>query len=221
MRDAYTDQLDALRDDLVSLARLVRRAVAEATEALLEGDVSLAERVTSEDAVIDALREKIEENSFEVLALQNPVAGDLRMLVASLRMVSEFERMGDLAVHVAKIARLRVPETAVPESQVPTITRMAALAELMVGRVEHIIETSDVRAALELEDIDSEMDKLRRSSFRMMLGSEWTHGVEAAVDMALLGRYYERIADHAVSIARRVVYLVTGEVAGRVLGPAG
>ncbi len=211
MRDAYTDQLDAIRDELVSLARLVRKAVNEATRALLEGDAQLAERVISEDAVIDALREKIEENSFEVLSLQNPVAGDLRMLVATLRMVSEFERMGDLAVHVAKIARLRVPETAVPDSQVPTVSRMAALAELMVGRVEHIIETSDVAAALELEDIDSEMDRLRRNSFRMMLGSDWTHGVEAAVDMALLGRYYERIADHAVSIARRVVFLVTGE----------
>lgn len=211
MRDAYTDQLDAIRDDLISLARLVRRAVNEATRALLEGDAQLAERVISEDAVIDALREKIEENSFEVLSLQNPVAGDLRMLVASLRMVSEFERMGDLAVHVAKIARLRVPEVAVPDPQVPTITRMAALAELMVGRVEHIIETSDVSAALELEDIDSEMDKLRRNSFRMMLGSDWTHGVEAAVDMALLGRYYERIADHAVSVANRVVFVVTGQ----------
>src|SRR6476659_8788096 len=118
-----------------------------------------------DDLKIDDLREKLEEHSFELLSLQNPVAGDLRMLVASLRMVSEFERMGDLAVHVAKIARLRVPEVAVPEQLVPTISRMAAVAEVMVAKVEQIIADSDVEAAVELEEIDQEMDRLRRSSF--------------------------------------------------------
>ena len=211
MRDLYNDQLDSIRDDLVAMARLVRAAVTRGTEALLEGDAQMAEQVISDDAQIDRLREKIEEHSFEVLSLQNPVAGDLRMLVASLRMVSEFERMGDLAVHVAKIARLRVPEIAVPTQVVPTISRMAAVAELMVAKVEHVIADSDVKAAEELEQVDQEMDRLRRNSFRELLGSDWTHGVEPAVDIALLGRYYERIADHAVSIARRVVFLVTGE----------
>jgi phosphate transport system protein len=155
--------------------------------------------------------QKLEDQSFEVLSLQNPVAGDLRMLVSSLRMVSEFERMGDLAVHIAKIARLRTPEPAVPDELVPIISRMAAVAEVMVAKVEYVIANSDVRAAHELEEIDEEIDKLRRKSFRELLGSSWSHGVEPAVDIALLGRYYERIADHAVSIAKRVVFLVTGE----------
>ena len=211
MRDAYTDQLDSLRDDLVIMARLVREAVSEGTAALLEGDAQRAERVISQDADVDAMRVKLEERSFQLLALQNPVAGDLRMLVASLRMVSEFERMGDLAVHIAKIARLRVPEVAVPDQVVPMIARMAAVAEVMIGKVEHIIANSDVAAAVELEFADQEMDKLRRNSFRELLGSDWTHGVEPAVDIALLGRYYERIADHAVSVANRVVFVVTGE----------
>jgi phosphate transport system protein len=211
MRNAYTDQLDSIRDDLLTMARLVREAVVEGTAALLQGDVLRAERVISADAQIDTLREQIEEHSFELLSLQNPVAGDLRMLVASLRMVSEFERMGDLAVHIAKIARLRVPDVAVPNQVVPMIARMAAVAEVMIGKVEHIIAASDVEAAKDLEEIDQEMDLLRRNSFRELLGSDWTHGVEPAVDIALLGRYYERIADHAVSIARRVVFLVTGE----------
>ena len=114
MRDAYADQLDGIRNDLIAMSRLVRAAVARATEALLNGDALLAERVISDDAAIDRTREQIEENSFELLSLQNPVAGDLRMLIAALRMVSEFERMGDLSVHVAKIARLRVPNLAVP-----------------------------------------------------------------------------------------------------------
>ena len=211
MRDAFSDQLDSIRDDLVTMARLVREAVSEGTAALLDGDALKAERVITADAEIDALRIKLEEHSFELLSLQNPVAGDLRMLVASLRMVSEFERMGDLAVHIAKIARLRVPDIAVPDKVVPMIARMAAVAEVMIGKVEHIIANSDVAAATELEEADQEMDKLRRNSFRELLGSDWTHGVEPAVDIALLGRYYERIADHAVSIARRVVFLVTGE----------
>jgi len=211
MRDAYADQLDGIRNDLIAMSRLVRAAVARATEALLNGDALLAERVISDDAAIDRTREQIEENSFELLSLQNPVAGDLRMLIAALRMVSEFERMGDLSVHVAKIARRRVPEVAVPKELEPTISRMATIAEVMVGRVEHIIADRDVEAARELEEADEEMDRLRRSSFRELLGADWAHGVEPAIDIALLGRYYERIADHAVSIARRVVFLVTGE----------
>ncbi len=211
MRDAYSVQLDSIRDDLVAMSRLVRSSLTRATEALLNGDAVLAERVISEDAEIDRTREEIEERSFELLSLQNPVAGDLRMLIASLRMVSELERMGDLSVHVAKIARLRVPEIAVPEELEPTISRMATIAEVMVGRVEHIIADRDVTGARALEEADEEMDRLRRTSFRELLGSDWKHGVEPAVDIALLGRYYERIADHAVSIARRVFFLATGE----------
>ena len=211
MRDAYADQLDSIRDDLLTMTKLVGNAVSQATGALLDGDATVAEQVISDDAAIDALRVTIENRSFELLSLQNPVAGDLRMLVASLRMVSEFERMGDLAVHVAKIARLRIPEVAVPDEVVPTIARMAAVAEVMIAKVEFVIAHSDVAAAEELEEVDQEMDRLRRSSFRELLGSDWKYGVEPAVDIALLGRYYERIADHAVSIARRVVFLVTGE----------
>ncbi len=211
MRDAYSVQLDSIRDDLVAMSRLVRSSLTRATEALLNGDAVLAEQVISEDAEIDRTREQIEERSFELLSLQNPVAGDLRMLIASLRMVSELERMGDLSVHVAKIARLRVPEIAVPEELEPTISRMATIAEVMVGRVEHIIADRDVTGARALEEADDEMDRLRRTSFRELLGSDWKHGVEPAVDIALLGRYYERIADHSVSIARRVFFLATGE----------
>ena len=211
MRDAYSDQLDSIRDDLLSMTRLVGDAVSHATRALLDGDARVAEQVISADVAIDDLRVRIENHSFELLSLQNPVAGDLRMLVASLRMVSEFERMGDLAVHIAKIARLRVPEVAVPAEVVPTIARMAAVAEVMIAKVGHVIADSDIAAAEELEQVDEEMDRLRRSSFRELLGSDWKYGVEPAVDIALLGRYYERIADHTVSIARRVVFLVTGE----------
>ena len=211
MRNAYFDQLDSIVDELVDMTQVVQVAVARATQALLTADAEIAERVISEDAAIDAARERVEERSFELLALQQPVASDLRMLVAALRMVADLERMGDLSVHVAKVARLRVPQVAVPAELVPTIERMATVAEKMVGTVAGIIAERDVEGARQLEEDDEEMDQLRRSSFRLMLADSWPHGVEPAVDIALLGRYYERIADHAVSLARRVVYLVTGE----------
>lgn len=211
MRDAYFDQLDSIVDDLVTMTHEVQEAVARATEALLTANAEIAEKVISDDAAIDAARERVENKSFELLALQQPVASDLRMLVAALRMVADLERMGDLSVHVAKVARLRVPQVAVPEEMVPTIERMAMVAEKMVGTVAGIIAERDVDGARKLEEDDEEMDQLRRSSFRLMLDDSWAHGVEPAVDIALLGRYYERIADHAVSLARRLVYLVTGE----------
>jgi phosphate transport system protein len=211
MRDAYFDQLDSILEDLVAMTREVQGTVRRATEALLTADADIAEQVISGDAAIDATREQIEARSLELLALQQPVATDLRMLVATLRMVAEVERMGDLSVHIAKVARLRVPQTAIPDEMRPTIEQMAEVAERMVGTAAGIIAERDVDAARKLEESDEEMDALRRSSFRVMLDDSWQHGVEPAVDMALLGRYYERIADHAVSLARRVVYLVTGE----------
>jgi phosphate transport system protein len=211
MREAYFDQLSSLIDDLVAMTHDVRDSIGQASKALLHADVDLAEQVISADSAIDAARERVEERAFELLALQQPVARDLRMLVAALRMVGELERMGDLSVHVAKVARRRVPDVAVPDELRPTMERMAQVAEQMVGTVAGIIAERDADGAAVLEQADDEMDQLRRSSFRLTLAHSWPHGVEPAVDIALLGRYYERIADHAVSLARRVLFLVTGE----------
>lgn len=212
MRNAYFDQLDAIVDELASMTQQVQQSVARATHALLTADGEVAAQVIADDARIDATRERIEDQVFELLALQQPVAGDLRMLFAATRMVGDLERMGDLSVHVAKVAQLRVPDVAVPAEMVPTIEQMAHVAVQMVGAAATVIAERDVDAARALEQADEEMDELRRRSFRIMLGESWAHGVEPAIDIALLGRYYERIADHAVSLARRVVYLVTGQV---------
>ena len=219
MREAFHDQLESIFDDLAAICSQVEEAVSGATEALLTGDAEIAERVISADAAIDQARERVEDTAFSLLSLQQPVAGDLRVVVAALRMVTELERMGDLSVHVAKIARLRVPNIAVPEEIRPTISRMAEVAEDMVERGapgDHRPATSN--AAIEVGQDDEEMDQLRRQSFVELLSDDWSHGVEAAVDVALLGRYYERIADHAVSVANRVVYVVTGRVPDRHAG---
>lgn len=211
MREMYHDQLESVIADLVSMTRDVQEATRQATAALLSADAESAERVISADAHIDLARESIEEQSFEILARQQPVAGDLRMLVAALRMVADLERMGDLAVHVAKITRMRYPDHVVPPTAEPVIAEMAGVADQMVQSVTEIVARRDVEAAAALEREDEVMDRLRLANIRMLLSDDWAYGVEPAVDMALLGRYYERIADHAVSMARRVVYLVTGE----------
>jgi phosphate transport system protein len=211
MRYAFHDQLDSIFADLATICRQVETAVGLATEALLTARADVAEQVISTDAEIDRARERVEDNALSLLSLQAPVAGDLRVVVAALRMVSDLERMGDLAVHVAKVARLRTPQPAVPEQARATIVRMAEVAEDMVGRVAVIIEQRDVDQAEALRQDDEEMDRLRRSTFTELLSEEWSAGIEAAVDLALLGRYYERIADHAVSVAGRVVFVVTGE----------
>jgi phosphate transport system protein len=211
MRDLYHGQLDSIIAELVSMTYAVREATQRATDALLSADAGVAEEVIAADDVIDRRREEVEEHSFELLARQQPVAGDLRVLVAALRMVGELERMGDLAVHVAKVARLRYPGKAVPTEVEETIRAMARAAEDMVETAARVVDHRDVRAARRLEEMDEEMDRLRRVIFGSLLSEEWDAGVEPAIDVALLGRYYERIADHAVSMGRRMVYLVTGE----------
>jgi len=212
MRDQYYEQLDAIVDDLVNLTGTVRSAVANATKALLEADGQIAESVIAGDKVIDEETEVIEERTLLLLATQQPVATDLRQLVATLRMLADLQRMGDLSVHVAKIARRRMPDSAVPIHLHPTILSMAAVADSMIDSASRIVANRDVAKAAQLEAEDDEMDLLRKDLFRSLLGESWEYGVEPAVDIALLGRYYERIGDHAVSMARRVVYLVTGQL---------
>jgi len=211
MRELYHEQLESVVADLVAMTEQVKVATRRATQALFTADVELAESVISADVHIDERRVSIEDRSFDLLARQQPVAGDLRMLVAALRMVADLERMGDLAVHIAKVARLRYPDHALPPSAEPVMKEMADVAEMMVAAASEIVANRDVEAAAELEREDEIMDRLRRANFRTLLSDGWEHGVEPAVDVALLGRYYERIADHAVSMARRVIYLVTGE----------
>jgi phosphate transport system protein len=211
MRDIYHDELDDLGKTLVRMTQLVRTAMERATRALLDGDLSGAERVISDDPQVDALREDLEERTFQMIARQQPVATDLRLLVTTLHLSADLERMGDLARHIAKVARMRYPELAVPEEVRDVISQMGTVALSLVGKVADVIEGRDVALAQALEAEDDSMDALHRKLFTLLLSPNWTHGVEAALDMTLLGRYYERYADHAVAVARRVVFIVTGE----------
>jgi len=211
MREQFHGELAGLSEQMVEMTRLAGSAIGRATRALLDADLPLAESVITADEQIDDIQHEIEEKSLELLARQQPVATDLRVIVTGLRMSSDLERMGDLARHVAKLARLRYPNSAIPPELNSTILEMGQAAGRIVAKAGSVIASRDVAMAMELESDDDEMDRLHRDVFRLLLSPDWTHGVETAIDVTLCGRYYERFADHAVSVARRVTYLVTGE----------
>ena len=211
MRTSFHEDLDKISVQLVEMSRLAGSAMARATTALLDADLHLAESVIAADEQIDELRRELDDLAIDLLARQQPVATDLRMVVTAMKMGSDIERMGDLARHVAKVARLRFPKSAIHPVMRSTILEMGQVAERIVAKAGSVIAGKDIESALALERDDDEMDRLHRDIFNLLLDGKWTHGTEAAVDATLVGRYYERYADHAVSVARRVVYLVTGE----------
>lgn len=213
MRDAFHDDLDSIGQTLIDMGKRVGRSMELATTALLTADLQLAEQVISDDDYIDTMQHDLDAKTLSLLARQQPVAGDLRTLVTSLRMSADIERMGDMSHHIAKIARMRYPEKAVPPELASTIHEMGNVARRIIEKTTHVIESHDLQSAVELETDDDEMDKLHRKLFVTLLDDAWPHGTETAIDMTLLGRYYERCADHAVSVARRVYFLVTGEYA--------
>jgi len=213
MRDAFHEELDAIQATLVTMGEMVELAMARSTAALLNADIKLAETVISDDSKLDEIQHDLEARAINLMARQQPVAQDLRILVTSLRMSADLERMGDLCHHIAKLARMRYPEVAVPQELLKTIEDMGKTAEKIINKSTHVVKTQDLQAAVQLETDDDEMDKLHRALFVALLDDSWSHGIETAIDMTLLGRYYERCADHAVSIARRVYFLVKGEYA--------
>jgi phosphate transport system protein len=220
MRDVFHDELDEIGAGVIEMTRLVAVAMEQATGALLDSDLVRAERVIEADSKVDALREDLEDRTFQMIARQQPVATDLRVLVTTLHLVADLERMGDLALHVAKIARLRFPDAAVPDEARDVIAQMGEVARSLVHKVADVVDGRDISLANEIEAEDDSMDALRRKLFTLVLSPRWAHGTESAIDLTLLGRYYERYADHAVAVARRTIFIVTGERPGPAAGAA-
>jgi phosphate transport system protein len=211
MRDEYLLQLDSINDDLVQMTKLVGTSITLATESLLTDDLQLAERVISGDEIINSINSSIEERSLQIVALQAPVATDLRILMSALRMGSSLERMGDLASHIAKQVRLRYPNPSVPDELRETFRKMGEAAKKIVDETGRVIKNHDTDLAEKIAVYDDELDRLHRELFSVVLADDWAHSVEAAIDVTLLSRFYERFGDHAVTVARRVVHIVTGE----------
>lgn len=214
MREAYHEQLEHLADHLAGMCGMVADAMDLATKALLDADLAIAEQVISDDAKVDEARSVCEEQAYALLALQAPVATDLRTVLAAIHAAESLERMGDLALHVAKAARRRHPQPVLPDSVKPYFAEMGRVALKLAHQAEQVIHTKNIDQARALEDADDEMDDLHRHLFTVIMDKDWPHGVASAVDVTLLGRFYERFADHAVSVAKRVVFVVTGRMPG-------
>jgi len=214
MREAYRDQLGQLADQLADMCSMVGEAMSLATRALLETDLAIAEQVIGDDVKVDDARSRTEEDAYALLALQAPVATDLRTVLAVIHAAESLERMGDLALHVAKAARRRHPNPVLPDAVRGYFAEMGEVAGRMATQAEQVIRTQDVALARALDETDDEMDDLHQHLFTVLMDREWPHGVAAAVDVTLLGRFYERFADHAVSVANRVVFVVTGKMPG-------
>ena len=213
IRSVFQDELDNVSQSLVDLTAMVSTSMTKATTAILSCDLKLAEEVIATDVKIDDYQHETDSRIIDIIARQQPVASDLRALVTALRMGSDLERMGDLAHHVAKVARLRHPNAAVPPELVALIQAMGVTAVAITEKTGVVIATRNTQMALEVERDDDVMDDLHRKLIAVLIEPTWKHGIETAIDLTLLGRYYERYADHAVSISRRVYFLVTGEYA--------
>jgi len=211
MREDYTNQLSNIDDAMVAMADLVGKAIRGATDALLADDLVMAEQVIAGDEQINELNARVEEMSSRIAALQAPVATDLRLVMGAIRMATSLERMGDLAVHIAKQVRLRYPSPSIPAELRDTFGKMGQAASKIVEQTSEVIATRNTSLADEMKKYDDTLDELHRELFTVVLSDDWSHGVEAAIDVTLLSRFYERFGDHAVSVARRVIHIVTGE----------
>lgn len=211
MRGPFHDQLDTLTNALADMCGKAGVAMELATEAVLQADLAIAEQVITDHEELRRMKAESEAAAFLLLALQAPVASDLRSVVTALQNVADAERMGGLALHVAKIARRRHPAHAVPEEVNGYFTEMGRIAVDLGSTAKSVVLSADAERAARIRDDDQAMDELHRRLFGVLLDREWQHDVPAAVDVTLLGRFYERFADHAVEIGRRVVFQVTGE----------
>ncbi|MDP5226685.1 MULTISPECIES: phosphate signaling complex protein PhoU [Arthrobacter] len=220
MRKVFQDELAQVGEELVEISTLVATAIENATTAFFTADVDLAQDVIAADARIDFLQNALDERAIDILALQGPVATDLRMIVSSLRMSASLERMGDLARHIAQLARLRFPAQVIPESLTETFERFAELDIQIARKVAELLDTRDLNLARDIVKLNLEVDELHAGVFKAVAAADWTESAATSVDVALASRYFERFADHGVSVARKVSYLVNGEWQPEVIGGA-
>jgi phosphate transport system protein len=214
MREEFQADLNEVSRLMVTMAEAVRAAMRKATTALLTADLKAAQTVIERDQEVDIIYRQVETKVADTIARQAPVASDLRMVITALHISADLERMGDLAEHVAKTAQRRHPSPAVPAELRPVFQQMAEVGDRMADKITNVLTAPNADLAGELEKDDDAMDDLEHDLFKILLHDGWPYGAETAIDGALLGRFYERFADHVVNIGEQIVYLVTGEQAG-------
>ncbi len=211
MRELFHQSLEDVQSGLVEIAQLVTIAIDKATRAFGTSDVALAEEVIDHDSVIDDKAVALDELAIQILARQQPVARDLRILVTALRVSASLERMGDIAEHIAQLTRMRFPERAIPKGLKGTFTKMGELDVEVARKLTELLQTQDLELAEEIRNADDAVDELHISVFEKVLSDTWQGEAGATVDATLASRYHERFADHAVSVSKKVVYLATGD----------
>lgn len=211
MREVFQQELQEVQERLIEIADLVVNSITMATKAFHESDVTLAETVIAEDDTIDRLAYEIDELAIDILARQQPVARDLRIVVSALRISASLERSGDLAEHIAQLARYRFPDRVVPKALRPTFKQLGELAVEISKNVAELLRTQNIDLVDAIRDLDDKVDELHVSVFDKVLGETWKGNPVETVDATLASRYHERFADHGVSIAKKVKYLATGD----------
>ena len=211
MREVFQQELAEVQDRLAEIARLVAISIEKATRAFNKSDVTLAEEVIADDDKIDELTVQLDELAITILARQQPVARDLRIVVSALRISASLERMGDMSTHISQLARYRFPDKVIPKSLRPTFAEMGALDVKIANMLAELLTTEDMALAEAIRNEDDKVDALHLSVFDAVLGETWKGQAADTVDATLASRYHERFADHAVSIAKKVQYLGTGD----------
>ncbi|MBB2992865.1 phosphate transport system protein [Mycolicibacterium iranicum] len=211
MRNLFHETLDSLTADLAGMCGRASELMQTASAALLSGDLSGADRVAADLKDLTTLGHAVHERAYGLLALQAPVAHDLRVVVSALYIAADADRMGALASHVARAARRRHPDPPVPAEVHDLFADMAVTAVDLADLVRSTVESGSPERARLVCEGDARMNDLHRELFARLIEPRWQHGAAAAADLVLVGRYYERFADHAVEIARRVYFQVTGE----------
>ncbi len=208
-RRSFHSQLDDIQRAITQLGAHVTEAIPVGTEALLGNDLQAAQRLIDHDDVLDDLAIQIEERCYNVLALQQPMASDLRLLITAIRLAAELERSGDLMVNVCKGAR-RIYPSDLPPNIRGLLQKMSEQASTLMRMAMDAYAEGDAGLAAALDDIDDRLDKLHADYIQAVLTWGADGDIQHAVQLALIGRYYERIGDHAVNIGERVRYMVDG-----------
>ena len=211
MREHFDEELAEIKDDLVELCALTEVAIDRATRALLDTDLTAADRAAELNADIDTRGRELDHRALTLIARQQPVALDLRALIGGMHNIADLRRMGSLAAHIAEVARLHHPEPVVPFELRAIISDMGVAAAAQAAAAREVLRTRDEAAALDLIWVDERTDELLRRLFAATKGDDWLYGAASAVNITLLGRFYERFCDHTVEISRRVIFVITGE----------
>lgn len=210
LRTAYREHLDAFNADLLELCERVQGAMRVASASLLEQSLTKAEDAMTEVDALRDIHDRCEERGMSLLALESPVASDLRQVLSSIYIVENLSRMSSLAMHIATLTRARHPHAVIPDGLTAFIEEIVRLADAMIDETRELLLHPDADQAVKLHDIDDGMDDMKAYLLTLVAEPDWPYTTREAVDVAMVVRYYERFADRCVNVGNRIVFLVTG-----------